>query len=39
MPATASWWLQHYTGFADHLRSRYAGADYDSCTIYRLAPA
>jgi GT2 family glycosyltransferase len=37
MPATAEWWLEHYSGFADHLR-RYSGADYDSCTVYRLAP-
>jgi GT2 family glycosyltransferase len=37
MPATAGWWLEHYNGFADHL-SRYSGADYDVCTVYRLAP-
>jgi GT2 family glycosyltransferase len=37
MPATAGWWLEHYSGFADHL-SRYSGADYDACTVYRLAP-
>lgn len=39
MPATATWWLQHYTEFAEHLHSRYPGADYDCCSIYRLASA
>jgi GT2 family glycosyltransferase len=38
MPVTAGWWLQHYRGFADHLLSRYAGAEYDSCSVYRLVP-
>jgi GT2 family glycosyltransferase len=38
MPATASWWLAHYTEFAEHLRDRCAGAEYESCSIYRLAP-
>jgi GT2 family glycosyltransferase len=36
VPETAGWWLEHYAGFADHLRSRYAGADHGSCAIFHL---
>ena len=37
LPATAYWWLDHYRGFADHLRGRYPAADRDACTIFELA--
>jgi GT2 family glycosyltransferase len=36
LPATAYWWLEHYTSFAGHLRERYPVADCDVCSIYRL---
>ncbi len=38
LPATANWWLDHYEGFADHLRARCAATELGFCTIYRLAP-
>ena len=38
MPATASWWLDHYEDFAEHLRGRCAATELGFCTIYRLAP-
>jgi len=37
LPSTAYWWLDHYTGFAAHLRSHYAAAEGDACTIFSLA--
>ncbi|MBS1892423.1 MAG: glycosyltransferase family 2 protein [Actinobacteria bacterium] len=37
LPSTAYWWLEHYRGFADHLRDRYPAADRDACTIFELA--
>ena len=39
LPATALWWLEHYEGFAAHLRGRYAASEGDACTIFRLAEA
>ncbi|HJZ54050.1 MAG TPA: hypothetical protein VKE74_03800, partial [Gemmataceae bacterium] len=38
LPATARWWLDHYTDFRDHLNRRYRRAwDDESCVIYELA--
>jgi GT2 family glycosyltransferase len=37
LPATATWWLDHYRGFARHLRQHYSPAELDGCTIFRLA--
>jgi GT2 family glycosyltransferase len=37
LPSTAYWWLDHYAGFAEHLRSHYAAAERDVCTIFSLA--
>jgi GT2 family glycosyltransferase len=36
LPETAYWWLDHYAGFAEHLRSRYPALERDACTIFRL---
>lgn len=36
LPATAYWWLDHYRGFAEHLRDRYPVADRGVCSIYAL---
>ncbi len=38
IPATASWWLDHYRGFRRHLEARYAriGPAGDPCSIYAL---
>ena len=36
LPQTAYWWLDHYDGFAAHLRDRYPAADRDACTIFAL---
>lgn len=38
VPATASWWLDHYEGFGEHLRAHCAPTALGFCTIYRLAP-
>jgi GT2 family glycosyltransferase len=38
VPATASWWLDHYEGFGEHLRARCPATELEFCTIYRLAP-
>lgn len=38
LPATSSWWLDHYEGFAEHLRERCAATELGFCTIYELAP-
>ena len=37
LPSTAYWWLDHYAGFAEHLRGRYAASEGDACTIFSLA--
>jgi len=37
LPATDYWWLDHYRGFAAHLRDRYPAADREACTIFELA--
>jgi GT2 family glycosyltransferase len=36
VPSTASWWLDHYAGFASHLDDRYAKIDAEACTIFCL---
>jgi hypothetical protein len=38
VPATVDWWLDHYEGFAEHLRAGCAATELGFCTIYRLAP-
>jgi glycosyltransferase involved in cell wall biosynthesis len=37
-PATASWWLEHYTRLREHLESRYVQLveDPESCVVYQL---
>ncbi|MBS1879734.1 MAG: glycosyltransferase family 2 protein [Actinobacteria bacterium] len=37
LPETAYWWLDHYEGFAAHLRERYPAAERGVCSIYTLA--
>jgi GT2 family glycosyltransferase len=36
VPSTAYWWLDHYTGFAEHLRGRYTETDAEACSIFDL---
>jgi hypothetical protein len=37
VPASARWWLDHYEGFAEHLRTRGAlVAEDPACTLYAL---
>jgi GT2 family glycosyltransferase len=36
LPSTASWWLEHYAGFGEHLRARYPVTELDDCTIFKL---
>jgi radical SAM protein with 4Fe4S-binding SPASM domain len=38
LPVTAYWWLDHYPGFAEHLRTRYPAIveDVERCTIFDL---
>jgi GT2 family glycosyltransferase len=36
LPSPASWWLDHYDGFAEHLRSRYPATELETCSIFRL---
>ncbi len=36
LPSTAYWWLDHYAGFAEHLRDLYARTDAGVCAIYCL---
>jgi GT2 family glycosyltransferase len=36
LPSISYWWLEHYQGFAEHLRRRYPVTDLDVCSIYRL---
>jgi GT2 family glycosyltransferase len=38
LPATSSWWLDHYGELAAHLRERCAATEFNFCTIYELAP-
>ena len=39
IPKTASWWLEHYREFAEHLARSYeeVTADADTCRLFRLA--
>jgi GT2 family glycosyltransferase len=37
LPSTAYWWLDHYAGFAEHLRGHYPAIERDACTIFSLA--
>jgi hypothetical protein len=41
IPATARWWLDHYTGFRQHLEQHYLRLDRteDPCAVFALAPA
>lgn len=41
IPATSSWWLEHYEGLRRHLEQRYAvlPSDPGTCVAYALAPA
>jgi GT2 family glycosyltransferase len=36
VPSTASWWLDHYAGFAEFLRRRYPSTEREACLIFRL---
>ena len=36
LPSTSYWWLDHYTGFANHLEERYPRTDAEVCSIFRL---
>jgi GT2 family glycosyltransferase len=36
LPSTSYWWLEHYRGFAEHLRKRYPVTDAEVCSIYGL---
>jgi GT2 family glycosyltransferase len=37
VPSTSAWWLDHYDGFARHLRTRYRPvAERDECALYVL---
>jgi hypothetical protein len=40
LPDTSRWWLDHYPGFAEHLRHRYAEVSRESgaCLIFDLRP-
>jgi GT2 family glycosyltransferase len=39
LPSTSYWWLDHYSGFAEHLRERYPVTDTGPCSIYGLSNA
>ena len=39
LPAASSWWLDHYTGFAEHLRGRYPATELRACSIFELGSA
>jgi GT2 family glycosyltransferase len=39
LPSISYWWLEHYQGFAEHLRRRYPATDVGVCSIYRLGEA
>jgi GT2 family glycosyltransferase len=36
LPTSASWWLEHYGGFAEHLRRCYPATELETCSIFRL---
>jgi hypothetical protein len=36
LPSTSYWWLEHYAGFARHLRDRYPVVERGVCSIFRL---
>jgi GT2 family glycosyltransferase len=36
VPSTAYWWLDHYSGFAEHLRDRYSMTNTEVCSIFAL---
>jgi GT2 family glycosyltransferase len=36
LPSTASWWLDHYAGFASYLRRRYPAIELEACSIFQL---
>jgi GT2 family glycosyltransferase len=36
VPSTASWWLDHYADFAEHLHDLYARTEADVCMIFCL---
>lgn len=36
VPATSTWWLEHYAGFAAHLRRRCPVTEAEACTIFEL---
>jgi GT2 family glycosyltransferase len=36
LPSTSFWWLEHYTGFARHLRERYPALELGVCSIFQL---
>ncbi len=36
LPCTSYWWLEHYAGFAEHLRARYPAIEARACAIFRL---
>ncbi|MGE5407626.1 MAG: glycosyltransferase, partial [Syntrophothermus sp.] len=36
LPSSAYWWLDHYRGFADHLRSSYRADRLEPCVIFSL---
>lgn len=36
LPASASWWLEHYEDFAEHLRAHCPSIELDVCSIYDL---
>lgn len=37
LPASSGWWLEHYDGFAEHLRAHYSVRELDVCSIYGLS--
>jgi GT2 family glycosyltransferase len=39
LPSIYYWWLEHYSGFAEHLSSRYRASDVGVGLLYRLSGA
>jgi hypothetical protein len=40
VPGTSAWWLEHYEGFARHLRQRYRPlTEREECALYALETA
>lgn len=39
LPASASWWLDHYDGFAQYLNGRCRATALEACSIFSLGPA